>query len=75
MILDGVECQTLMKHLSHLGMTKNVAYGWKRRITQRQVLYRAMLDEMGRDPEMMKKRGQFLTGLLAARKEWREQNG
>ena len=71
MLLDGMEPKILMKHLIHLGMTKNVTYSWKKRLLKEQPRHQEMLKKLSRDPEMIKKRGQFLTGLMSAKKEWR----
>ena len=63
-LASGVHPLLLVKHL---GVKKDTAYSWKRALSKPD--FRA---EMQADPEMIEKRGQFLRGLVSARKEHEE---
>ena len=72
MLRSGMEPKLLMKHLTHMGINKNVAYSWRKRLLKEKPDHQAKLKKLSKEPEMIKKRGQFLTGLMAANKEWRQ---
>lgn len=60
-LASGVHPLTLAKHT---GIRKDTAYAWKRALNKPD--FRA---EMQTDPEMVRKRGEFIKGLMAARCE------
>lgn len=60
-LASGVHPLILAKHL---GLRKDTAYSWKRDLSK--VDWRI---EAQSDPDMIKRRGEFLRGLVAARRE------